>query len=76
MQAKALKQGKVLGREGDCTAPVWLTEERCITRLMQAGRKIFDGLRQAVEPRRTKAKNEEKKAALAAVESNTEMNIT
>lgn len=64
-QAKALKQRNALGREGHCTATVWLTEERRITRLMQAGRKIVDWhnrLRQAAEPGRTKAKNEEEKS--------------
>lgn len=82
MQAKALKQRKILSREGVCPATLWLTEEYCNTQIERASRKIADWhnkLRQAAGPGRTQAeKNREKKReknVLAAVQGITEMNV-
>lgn len=64
MQAKALKQRKILSMECVCPTTFWLTEERCNTQLERASRKIADWhnkLRQAAEPGRTQAEKEEKK---------------
>lgn len=82
MQAKALKQRKILSRQGVCPASLWLTEEHCNMQLGRASGKIVDWhnkLRQEAEPGRTQAekkkKNKKEKSCSCRCSRHTEMNV-